>query len=280
VTTPNLLITGMARSGTSLTTRVFVRKGYYVGDVHMPAGLINPLGFFEPEAIVSLNVELLEEAGFPHHNTWRYETVSAAVVEKMARLPIRDAHRRLLDHYNAHAPWVWKDIRFSYTLPFWLRFLDVSTLRILVVRRRLSGILHSIERMDAQDGHKTDFAAMQARIDDHIITLCSILKSHGIAHLEVEYDDYFDHPAELAARMAAFTGIELSEGDLGVVPSLNHDRLLDRLLTVVRAQLNRSSLAPVRLALKRVVPPSVQAVLVPEREILEKFRQGPPQASG
>ena len=75
----NVLVVGMARSGTSLTASIFVKKGYFVAEDPenqlQAAGPHNPGGYWELEDVKEANVEVLKAVGFQHHNTWVAEEI-------------------------------------------------------------------------------------------------------------------------------------------------------------------------------------------------------------
>ncbi len=250
---PNVVITGMARSGTSLTTSVLAGQGYYVGEEASEADSANPKGYFEGKRIVDANVALLRAAGFARHNTWMYEQVSDEIRAALARMEPARQLREVVESFDAHAPWVWKDVRFCYTLPVWLRVLEPGRTRFIIVRRRPEGIMHSIRRHNAKKNGPTDLPTITRLMEHHIASARAALTQARVPFVEVRYEDFFNAPEKVADALSRLTGLPIAPIDLNVEESLNHDTLRDRVRTAVVACLDLPGLKPAKSLLKRAL---------------------------
>jgi len=133
-----ILITGMHRSGTSLTAAILKDLGVYLGtdkELMSPAP-DNPDGFYERWDVMRLNDALLKRAGASWHEP--------PVARHFWRQGLEEAQRQFIDHavrildrLQGKEPWAIKDPRFSLTLGFWQTLIPNA--------RYLIGIRHPLE---------------------------------------------------------------------------------------------------------------------------------------
>ncbi|MDD8043159.1 MAG: sulfotransferase [Verrucomicrobiota bacterium] len=134
----NVIILGAGRSGTSMVAGVLAGAGYFMGDRMIPADRHNPTGFFEDFEVNAIN-ETLIECSIPGWCRWvpmRVPVLGGTLCQPAGHrwLVVLPVHRTiyepdeaLLDRMNAltaHAPFCFKDPRFSYTLQAWRRSLE------------------------------------------------------------------------------------------------------------------------------------------------------------
>ena len=247
---PNIIITGMARSGTSLTASVFAGKGYFVGEPASQADMANPRGYFENKALVDANVELLRTAGFDHHNTWMYEAITDQMQAALNHLKPTRTQRDIVHSYDQRSPWVWKDIRLCFTLPAWLDTLDLNRIRFVIVRRRPEGICHSIRRHNAKKTGSCTLASIHNLMEQHIHAAKTNIANAGGNYVEIHYEDFFAAPEQVAQTLSELIGTPIGPDELNVAPDLNHDTPRDRVRTALSASLDHSWLQPVKRCLK------------------------------
>ena len=76
----NVIVLGMARSGTSLAASILARKGYFVAasrsDELQKPNKYNPSGFWEARSLIENNIEVLTAVGFKPDNTWFHEAIT------------------------------------------------------------------------------------------------------------------------------------------------------------------------------------------------------------
>ncbi|MCA1667502.1 MAG: sulfotransferase, partial [Thermomicrobia bacterium] len=112
-------IAGMARSGTSMCTRMLNLCGLYLGEASdlLPPMPDNPDGFWENSRIVEINEELLSMLG----GAWDCPPIFPLELdERFAR--VRAKADITLQMFADREPWGWKDPRNSLTLPFWRHY--------------------------------------------------------------------------------------------------------------------------------------------------------------
>lgn len=264
----NALIIGMPRSGTSLTAAVFARKQYYVGGSRLSSlqhgDDHNPFGYFEADDVVERNVEIFRRVGFPFQNTWQLQMFPETAAAAIWDLAPTEDDRAFVREYDARAPWLWKDQRLCFTLPYWWRLLDPDRVGILLVRRNPEDIHKSFERMGWCSGSKADEQRVRQLTEQHLGTAESAMRALGVPWIEVEYADYKRTPEAVAKRIGTFFGLELSAADLNVRPELDHTSLRGR----VSARLRRAAKKlprPVVRELERTVPRWVITALFSER---------------
>lgn len=107
-----LIITGMHRSGTSMTASLLERCGLDLGSRMMPAGLGNELGHFENMDFVELHGKLLESQGCSP-DAWTADI--GPVVSEDLRSMAKDLAGKNLRNRS----WGWKDPRTVLFLDFW-----------------------------------------------------------------------------------------------------------------------------------------------------------------
>jgi hypothetical protein len=114
---PALLISGMHRSGTSMTAQAFQAAGLFIGDQLVPALPSNPEGHFEDVDFHRLGRGIVADNGYPDSGlvshvrllvstTWQAEAESL-IAKRRAR----------------GTPWGWKDPRSVLLLEFWAELL-------------------------------------------------------------------------------------------------------------------------------------------------------------
>jgi hypothetical protein len=146
----NVIVVGMARSGTSLAASIFAKQGYFVSaepDKELPAAdKFNPGGYWELETLVESNAGLLKAVGFDSHNTWTSDEIKIDQAEAIASLGPRQEDIDLVRYFETKQPWMWKDPRFCYTLAYWWPLLNPDTTKVLLVTRRTQDIWRSFVR--------------------------------------------------------------------------------------------------------------------------------------
>jgi hypothetical protein len=264
----NVIVVGMARSGTSLTASIFARKGYFVaedpGEQLQAADRNNPGGFWELEDLKEANAGLFAAVGFPHHNTWTSGEIQAQQAEAIGKLEHLDEHKGMVEYYEGKQPWLWKDPRFCYTLGYWWPLMNPETTGVLLVTRNPSEIRRSLLRANWGDAPSGDKTAYLKRIEDHIDFVRRTIKVLDIPHVEIDYGDYSDKSQETAEKLGRFFGIELSPDDLGYESKYNTSAprgyvafMVERIARILPPGLRRF--------LKKALPASVIRALIPNR---------------
>ncbi len=269
----NVVIVGMARSGTSLSAAIFAGQGYFMGEsaeAHIRHGDDhNPFGYFEADDLISANVDVLQRSGFASHNTWLFESISPESVRQVSHLLPMERHRRLVERYEANKPWLWKDPRLCFTLAYWWKLLDRSNTAVVMIHRDPEQIYRSFRRMGWCPSGDEPRQELIRRCHQHLRAGMETVESLGIPHIVVDYTDYLAIPDVVARRLSDFCELELSARDLNVRHELNHSGGMGRISAYARIHL--SKLPPGLLTiLARIIPSSVQAVVLPERKYVKR----------
>lgn len=258
----------MPRSGTSLVAGIFGRKGYFAAadpDAELRTGdQHNPGGYWEAETLTRMNAELFAAAGYGEDTSWLGAPISTEAAARIDRLAPLPRHRELVAHYEAHAPWLWKDPRLCYTLGFWWPLLPAETTRVLLTRRDPEAIWRSFVRLHWREPTAEARADVLERIEAHLRAATATIARLGIPHLELSYEDFAADPSAMARRLSDFLDLPLAPEDFGFSKKLDHSRLRGRIGTLVERAYERLP-SPMRRVAKRIAPSALVRVLFPER---------------
>ena len=263
----NAIVVGMARSGTSLTASVFAKQGYFVtanpeADLY-PANRINPGGFWEAQPLVDANILLLRRIGHEDHNTWRFSTVDEAKAAGIAQLEPTISDRRLVDEYDKHRPWVWKDPRLCYTLGYWWPLVDQNSTRVLLVRRDVESIFRSYCRIGWRKNSEINRQDVIDKISSHINAVERVINDLQIPHIVIDYRDYAKDSEKIAKMISKEFEVPLRSSDLGYTDRYNSSSLYGRIFRIGLEKTVMLIPRPVRRGLKRLIPRKLLRLLFP-----------------
>jgi len=143
-----IIVMGMSRSGTSLTTSIIVALGAnWRGTGPAYTKLMekkNPKGYFERKDLVALNYRLLRFLGIQ----WNRPRKRPGKLSSSHNKEFLDEAQPIINDMNKKNPWVLKDCRFSLTLPYWAPLLSKPTC-IIVFRHPLEVKSSSITKSTA-----------------------------------------------------------------------------------------------------------------------------------
>jgi hypothetical protein len=271
----NILVIGVPRSGTSLTTAVFARKGYHVGWIEDEGTRCgderNPFGYFEADDVIGKNVALFKRVGYGEHNSWLRAMISEAHIRQIAELTPSDDDRRFVDSYQARAPWIWKDPRLCLTLSYWWKLMDPQTTGVILTQRDVADVLRSFDVMGwiGEGEQKISREKACARIERHLSAAGAAIAALHIPHIAIDYREYLNDPQAVARRLSEFCGLHVSVHDLNVKTELAHSTLWGRFLAFCRLRLNRG-LSRYLGNLKRLIPTRLAQALFPEKKYVGK----------
>ena len=217
-------VTGMHRSGTSFVTGALRFLGVEMGD---PAKMLrpgddNPVGYFEIQAMIELDDELLAHLG----GAWDAPPVLDPGWEASADLDgFRARAGELLDDVFGSAearPALvgWKDPRLAILLPFWRTVTPIETTIVMVrdpreVAASLAARRYSVPSQQA--------AGLWLRY-----LLAAVVNDSG--HLLIRYDDAYERLEDTLAAIAHHVGVPrpdttaLTEARRTLDPGLRHHR--------------------------------------------------------
>jgi hypothetical protein len=193
-----ICVTGMGRSGTSLTTALIGLLGVDLGPTErmLPAAEHdNARGYWEQREIYEINEEILGAFG----GTWaRPPDLPPGWERYPALAAIRDrARRTLTDHFSATGVrWAWKDPRASVTLPFWRDLIGEMDYVLCV--RNPADVAASISKR----GENLDFDSSIALWLHYL--RAALENTRGSRRLILRYEDYFLDRDRQIERLADF----------------------------------------------------------------------------
>ncbi len=152
----NIIVLGSGRSGTSMITGILEKAGCFTGEKsdYLKSNKSNPKGFFEDKDVNTINEDILKETLITIPETIRklfFPSFTFYRARWLAKLPLNkiikstEGINRRIKNILKKEPFCYKDPRFSYTLPIWLKFLDSNT-KYIVVYREPSKTINSILR--------------------------------------------------------------------------------------------------------------------------------------
>src|SRR5689334_7060624 len=204
-----VLIAGMHRSGTSMTTRLLNLCGLYLGlQNDLQAGdANNPEGYWEHREFLGVNEELLKALGaswaHPPHLSAGWETSDVLA-------SVRSRASNLLEQFAGEALWGWKDPRNSITLPFWQQFLP--SMKVVICVRNPRDVAQSLFKRDA-------FSAGMA-FDLWLAYNQSVLASTERENrIITHYDSYFEDPYAELKRILLF--LDMHTPDQQILEAIN-----------------------------------------------------------
>jgi hypothetical protein len=218
-----ICVTGMGRSGTSVTMRLLNFLGVSLGPVEhlMKPNAGNPTGYWENQLIVDINDDLLARLGGSWYEPpalrsgWQFDPNVADLKAKAKALIELD--------FGGHPVWGWKDPRSAATLPFWQTVMPHMKY-VVCLRNPLDAAL-SLARRDGFPIERGGRLWLS-----HVST--SIKHTSGSPRLLVFFEDLMSDWKLQLRRLAAFIGkpelgddrdvLESVEGFLDV--SLGHHR--------------------------------------------------------
>ncbi len=139
-----IIVLGMHRSGTSLTTRLINMMGAYFApkNLWLEANADNPKGFWERTDVLAINRGLMQAGGCLWYRVDQWDDARVNIPA-----PLANGMKATLQELNAHKPWVLKDPRLCITLPCWLPHL-ASPVAVITSRNPLE-IARSLELRNA-----------------------------------------------------------------------------------------------------------------------------------
>jgi hypothetical protein len=135
-----IIVLGMHRSGTSLTTRLINLMGAYFApkNLWLEANADNPKGFWERTDVLAINRGLMQANGCLWYRVDRWDDSGINIPA-----PLAAGMSATLSELNAHKPWVLKDPRLCITLPCWLPHLTAPV--AVITSRNPLEIARSLE---------------------------------------------------------------------------------------------------------------------------------------
>lgn len=191
-----IVVLGMHRSGTSAITRALQVLGVDLGDSLMPADESqNPTGFYEDLDVNSLNVEILRAV----HHEWDFlRPVTSKDLDQLNLMDFASrAENILLDKFESHEIFGFKDPRSTKILPFWqgvFAQLDLDVSYVISLRNPRS-VCESLAVRNQFEREKSYSLWLSHVVD-------SLAFTDGRPRTLVEFDDLMVDPETELRRVA------------------------------------------------------------------------------
>lgn len=209
-----IIVSGIYRSGTSLTAELVHRWGAYVGredDIFQ-----DEYGYMEHLALQKLNDDLL-------HNNSRVPTPVDEMLEKAQDPVLRERASKILDamdretEQNQAVAWVWKDPRLPLVLPFWSSIWG-DVIYVIPVRHPVETIL-SAASMDGIDPGTVPLSAGFAYWQFSMLNVVAFTENSQ-RKVFIAYDQLLQNPERECARLGRFL-----DEQCGVSPEASSQRV-------------------------------------------------------
>jgi hypothetical protein len=181
-----IVVLGMHRSGTSLLTQLLHRMGCWVGADQelMRPDEFNPAGYWEHNAVVTLNRSILQTIG----GSWFQRAELRQLSRHQWNGFIHEA-REIAASFDTHGTWVAKDPRMVLLFPLWRRALN-TPMCVMIWRDPLA-VARSLA---ARDGFPLRFGVLLWEL--YVRTMLSA--TIGLPRVLVSYRQLVDDPPKAA----------------------------------------------------------------------------------
>jgi len=204
-----IIVAGIYRSGTSLTSELIHRWGAYAGreeDIFK-----DEYGYMEHLALQKLNDELL-------NNNSRVPTPADQLMDKAQDPVLKEKALQILAAMDAEAEenqavaWVWKDPRLPLVLPFWSSIWG-DVIYVITVRHPVETII-SAANMEGLEPDQVPLSAGFAYWQFCMLNVLTFTQDSR-RKLFIAYDQLLQNPQQDCARLCHFldTECEISSED-------------------------------------------------------------------
>lgn len=193
-----IIVLGMVRSGTSLSTRLAQSWGAYAGSDAELFG--DRYGYLEHLGLQKLNDELMD-------NNDRVPPPSELLAERAQDPAYRQRALQLLGlmdqqaHDHQAIAWVWKDPRLPMLLPFWTSLWE-DVVYIITVRHPVETILSAAD-MDGVDVDNLPLSAGFIYWQYNLLTTLAFTQ-HSRRKIFVAFDQLTASPLQESTRLCRF----------------------------------------------------------------------------
>lgn len=202
--TKRIIVSGIYRSGTSLTTKLVREWGAYAGKSEDL--FEDEYGYLEHLALQRFNDVLL-------NNQSRVPTEEHVLLEKVNDPELSRQAMQILDDMDSETKalgmkaWVWKDPRIPLALPFWSHFW-ADAIFVIPVRHPVETILSGAK----MEGLDPDNVPLSAGLAYWQICMLNILKAaqNTPRKIFIAYDRLLQNPEEECRRLCHFLDGEVS----------------------------------------------------------------------
>jgi hypothetical protein len=192
-----VVVLGMHRSGTSMTSAILEKLGINMGEETLGAVETNPIGHFEDKIFLDLNKRILNDAGGSWDNPPNYKTI----------LDLKDKYKDEIEKLvsNKKENWGWKEPRTSLTINLYYPYL--KNIYFIYCKRNEDDVAKSLKKrndMSLEKGKELK-KIYDSRIDDF---LCKINTDRKKI---VKYEKVLSNPESEIQKIINFLDLEVNK---------------------------------------------------------------------
>lgn len=193
-----IVVLGMHRSGTSMTSGILSRLGVDIGKRLAPPNFANPLGYFEDKDFFELNNIILRRAG----GDWKSPPDRDAILAQKNKLQkrIHDMVKR-----KESELWGWKDPRTNLTIELYLPFL--TNPYFIICNRNPIGVAKSLA--ERENWKVEDCIKLIEIYKERINNL--FYRFNNLQKLDINYENIVTNPEKEIDSIINFLGIKVSQ---------------------------------------------------------------------
>ena len=200
--TQPIIVIGMHRSGTSLTSNILIKLGVNMGDKLLGKTFSNPLGHFEDIDFLELNEEILISAGGDHLNPPGQDAIANQFNKYKARI------KKLIELKAKKTVYGWKDPRTCLTFNLFLPF--IGNPYIIYCKRDANEIAQSLykrQKIEITDGLK-----LTRRYESEINNTFN--QNPTLQKLEINHNKLIQNTEDEINRIVKFLKIEIDKSTM------------------------------------------------------------------
>lgn len=190
-----------------MLTGLLAQAGFWTGkDTVIKDNSTGKYDTYENSQLVELNKLILSGLGEKADNNFWYRNDVRNKLNQLSQPQLDQEIISFVEECSTHMPWVWKDPILWQTLGFWLKYLDTSQLKIIVLYRR------SFPLWISQTSKRIiyDYADLKAAEKTARVELLKFLHHNDLDYQEVEYDLLTARPAEVIYQLNKFLSTQLN----------------------------------------------------------------------
>ena len=131
----NVIILGAGRTGSSFLSGLISRNRFYINREMINSRASYPDGDYENPELIELNKRILLESGYGYDKAYAEKQMHPALIKELESYSTDPAFKDFVAKCEENSPWLWKDPRLCYTIPFWKHLIDLSGINFIKITR-------------------------------------------------------------------------------------------------------------------------------------------------
>jgi hypothetical protein len=192
-----VVVLGMHRSGTSMTSAILEKLGINMGEEKLGAAATNPIGHFEDRMFLDLNKKILDDAG----GSWDNPPAKDSIIN------LKNKYEKEVKDlvFNKNENWGWKEPRTSLTIDLYYPYL--SNTYFVYCKRNEDDVAASLKKrndMPLEEGKKLK-KIYDDRIGDFLNNIDDSRK------IIFDYDEVLRNPEEEIEKLIDILDLKVSD---------------------------------------------------------------------